>query len=158
MTTKTDLSGQSTLYFLQSNPFSTHKSKCCQSRWRKLSYKTHLLLYIIIYSLNGSKIHHCKPWCCFLSPIAIAKSQSWDLRSLDIQTGRSWLPIQWRIQKLFLQLKKKKIQLKKKETKVAPPEDPEVVPPAPRDEPKISSSTRRVVFSSRGSRSSSSCS
>merc|ERR1712112_59366 len=50
--------------------------------------------------------------------------------SLDIQTGRSWLPIQWRIQKLFLQLQKKKIQLKKKETKVAPPEDPEVVPPA----------------------------
>ena len=25
-----DLSGQSTLYFLQSNPFSTHKSKCQQ--------------------------------------------------------------------------------------------------------------------------------
>ena len=68
------------------------------------------------------------------------------------------LRIQWRIQKLFLQLKKKKIQLKKKETEVAPPEDPEVVPPAPRDEPKISSSTRRVVFSSRGSRSFSSCS
>ena len=44
-----------------------------------------------------------------------------------------------RIQKLFLQLKK--------ETKVAPPEVPEVVPPAPRDEPKISSSPRRVVFS-----------
>ena len=52
-----------------------------------------------------------------------------------------------RIQKLFLQLKKKKIQLKKKETKVAPPEVPEVVPPAPRDEPKISSSMRRVAFS-----------
>merc|ERR1712227_432820 len=66
---------------------------------------------------------------------------------LPSQTGRSWLPIQWRIQKLFLQLKKKKIQLKKKETKVAPPEDPEVVPPAHRDEPKISSSPRRVVFS-----------
>merc|ERR1712227_715147 len=48
---------------------------------------------------------------------------------LPSQTGRSWLPIQWRIQKLFLQLKKKKIQLKKKETKVAPLEDPEVVPP-----------------------------
>ena len=44
-----------------------------------------------------------------------------------------------RIQKLFLQ--------HKKETKVAPPEVPEVVPPAPRDEPKISSSPRRVVFS-----------
>merc|ERR1712025_452724 len=45
-----------------------------------------------------------------------------------------------RIQKLFL-------QLKKKETEVAPSEVPEVVPPAPRDEPKISSSMRRVAFS-----------
>ena len=63
-----------------------------------------------------------------------------------------------RIQKLFLQLKKETkvapsriqklfLQHKKKETKVAPPEVPEVVPPAPRDEPKISSSPRRVVFS-----------
>ena len=99
-----DLSGESTLYFLQSNLFSTHKSKCCQSRWRKLSYKTHSLLYIIIYSLNGSKIHHCKPWCCFLSPIAIAKSQSWDY---TIPRHSNW-------------------------TKLAPDpvEDPEVVPPA----------------------------
>ena len=41
-----------------------------------------------------------------------------------------------RIQKLFLQ--------HKKETEVAPPEDPEVVPPAPRDEPKISSSREEL--------------
>merc|ERR1712025_576514 len=63
-----------------------------------------------------------------------------------------------RIQKLFLQLKKETkvapsriqklfLQHKKKETEVAPPEDQEVVPPAPRDEPKISSSMRRVAFS-----------
>ena len=97
--------------------------------------------------MEFSKIHHCKPWCCFLSPIAIAKSQSWDLRSLDIQTGRSWLPIQWRIQKLFLQLQKKKIQLKKKETKVAPIEDPEVVPPAQEGDQSCSSRGSRSCSS-----------
>ena len=109
--------------------------------------------------MEFSKIHHCKPWCCFLSPIAIAKSQSWDLRSLDIQTGRSWLPIQWRIQKLFLQLQKKKIQLKKKETKVAPIEDPEVVPPAQEGDQSCSSrGSRSCSSNSRRRRPKQSCS
>merc|ERR1712025_731645 len=54
----------------------------------------------------------------------------------------------WRIQKLFLQLQKKKIQLKKKETKVAPPEDPEVVPPAQEGDPSCSSRGSRSCSSS----------